>query len=117
MVTYSDAAKVHHLFVPPDLIARHGATSPQAAEAMVRGLHRESKASVVVAVTGVAGPSADKAGKPVGTVFLALLSDKDLRVEGFLFRGERQKIKLAAAFTALDWLRRAMIDDSFFAGG
>jgi nicotinamide-nucleotide amidase len=117
MVTYSDAAKIRHLFVPPDLISQHGTASAQVAEAMVRGLRRESKASVVVAVTGVAGPSDGSPDRPVGTVFLALLHDKDLRVERFLFGGKRQEIKLAAAHKALDWLRRAMIDDSFFAGG
>ena len=117
MITYSDAAKVRHLFVSSDLIARHGAVSPQVAEAMVRGLRRQSEASVVLAVTGIAGPTGGTPEKPVGTVFLALLHDQNMRVERFHFRGDRKEIKLAAAYTALDWLRRAMIDDSFFAGG
>ena len=117
MITYSDAAKVRHLFVSSELIARHGAVSPQVAEAMVRGLRRQSEASVVLAVTGIAGPTGGTPEKPVGTVFLALLHEQNMRVERFHFRGERKEIKLAAAYTALDWLRRAMIDDSFFAGG
>jgi nicotinamide-nucleotide amidase len=113
MVTYSDAAKTSHLLVSPDLISQHG----QVAEAMVRGLKRESDSHIALAITGLAGPTGGTAEKPVGTVFLALLSDKGLRTERFEFGGERQRIKLAAAYKALDWLRRAMIDESFFDAG
>jgi nicotinamide-nucleotide amidase len=117
MVAYSDAAKTSHLLVSPDLISQHGVVSAQVAEAMVRGLKREGEPHIALAVTGLAGPAGGTAEKPVGTVFLALLSDKGLRTERFQFGGEREKIKLAAAYTALDWLRRAMIDESFFAAG
>ena len=117
MVAYSNAAKTSHLLVSPDLISQHGAVSTQVAEAMVRGLKRESDSHIALAVSGLAGPTGGTAEKPVGTVFLALLSAKGLRIERFQFGGERQKIKLAAAYKALDWLRRAMIDESFFDAG
>jgi nicotinamide-nucleotide amidase len=117
MVAYSDAAKTSHLLVSPDLISQHGAVSAQVAEAMVRGLRTESEPNIALAVTGLAGPTGGTPEKPVGTVFLALLSAKGLRTERFQFGGEREKIKLAAAYTALDWLRRAIIDESFFDTG
>ena len=116
MVTYSEAAKVSHLFVPSDLISRYGQVSLEVAEAMVRGVQRQSKADIALAVTGIAGPAGGTEEKPVGTVFLALLSEKGLHTERLQFGGDRQKIKLAAAYTALDRLRRAMIDESFFQG-
>lgn len=117
MVAYSDAAKTSHLLVSPDLISQHGAVSAQVAEAMVRGLKKASEPHLALAMTGLAGPTGGTAEKPVGTVFLALLTDKGFRTERFQFGGERQRIKLAAAYTALDWLRRAMIDESFFDAG
>ncbi len=117
MVAYSDVAKTSYLLVSPDLISQHGAVSTQVAEAMVRGLKRESQPHIALAVSGLAGPTGGTPEKPVGTVFFALLSDQGLRTERFQFGGERQKIKLAAAYTALDWLRRAMIDESFFDAG
>ena len=116
MVTYSEAAKVSHLFVSPDLISRYGVVSLQVAEAMVRGVQRESKADIALSITGIAGPTGGTEEKPVGTVFLALLCEKGLHTERLQFGGDRQKIKLAAAYTALDRLRRAMIDESFFHG-
>jgi nicotinamide-nucleotide amidase len=117
IVTYSDDAKANQLLVSSELISRHGVVSMQVAEAMLRGLHRESRADIALAVTGIAGPTGGTSDKPVGTVFLALLHDRALRTKRFQFGGDRQKIKLAAAYTALDWLRRAIIDDSFFSDG
>lgn len=117
MVTYSDAAKIHHLFVPTELVSRHGVVSAEVAEAMVRGLQRESDTSIALAVTGLAGPTGGTPQTPIGTVFLALLCDDGFRLERFQLSGDRQRIKLAAAYIALDWLRRAIIDDSFFNGG
>ena len=117
LVTYSDAAKIRYLDVSPQMIAQHGAVSIEVAEAMVRGLQNQSKASMALAVTGLAGPEGGTREKPVGTVFLALLRNEAFRAECYQFRGARQEIKAAAAGTALDWLRKAMIDDAFFANG
>jgi nicotinamide-nucleotide amidase len=116
MVTYSDIAKIAHLRVPAEIISRSGSASAEVAEAMVRGLREQHEFSMALAVTGVAGPAGSTATLPVGTVFLALLCHDAFRVERFRFGGSRREIKIAAAYTALDWLRRAMIDDSFFAG-
>ena len=114
VVAYSEAAKVSHLFVSPDLISRYGVVSLEVAEAMAQGVQRESKADIALSITGIAGPTGGTKEKPVGTVFLALLCEKGLHSERLQFGGDRQKIKLAAAYTALDRLRRAMIDESFF---
>jgi nicotinamide-nucleotide amidase len=114
LVTYSNAAKIDHLFVSSDLLSHYGAVSKEVAEAMVRGLHKANEPDIALSVTGIAGPTGGTKELPVGTVFLALLSDKGLRTERFQFGGGRQQIKLAAAYTALDWLRKAVIDDSFF---
>ena len=73
--------------------------------------------SIALAVTGLAGPAGGTADQPVGTIYLALICDKGLRIEKYQFGGKRQQIKLAAAYTALDWLRRAVMDESFFDGG
>jgi nicotinamide-nucleotide amidase len=114
MVTYSEGAKTSHLQVPPGLIDQYGVVSGQVAEAMVRQLQEQSQASLALALTGLAGPSGGTAEKPVGTVFLALLYHESFRLERLQFKGTRQEIKLVAAYTALDWLRRAIIDESFF---
>lgn len=77
-VVYSKSHKTVALGVPADLLARQTAVSGQVAEAMAKGGIERSKADLVVAITGVAGPEPDEDGNPVGLVYIALASRKGL---------------------------------------
>jgi nicotinamide-nucleotide amidase len=70
-VTYSNDAKHAMLGVPLDVLARFGAVSREAAEAMARGALGHSPADLAVAITGIAGPGGALSGKPVGLVHFA----------------------------------------------
>ena len=74
LVTYSNAAKSEMLGVPVWLIERHGAVSEDVARAMVGGALTHSRATLAVAITGIAGPSGGTAEKPVGLVWFGLAS-------------------------------------------
>ncbi len=67
-VTYSNEAKIDLLGVAKELIARHGAVSEAAVEAMALGALENSRAHLALAVSGIAGPEGGSADKPVGTV-------------------------------------------------
>ncbi|KQP91702.1 CinA family protein [Methylobacterium sp. Leaf117] len=71
-VTYSNASKAESLGVPVDLIAAHGAVSAPVARAMAEGALARSRATVAVAITGIAGPGGGSADKPVGLVHFGL---------------------------------------------
>ncbi|ACB24168.1 CinA family protein [Methylobacterium radiotolerans] len=71
-VTYSNEAKAEAIGVPMDLIRRHGAVSEPVARAMAAGALAASRASVAVAITGIAGPRGGSAEKPVGLVHFGL---------------------------------------------
>jgi nicotinamide-nucleotide amidase len=105
-VTYSNAAKSNRLNVPADLLEREGAVSAAVAMAMARGVRATSGSDIGLAVTGIAGPEGGSEEKPVGTVFLALASRSDCIAKGYRFNGDRERIRLMTAFTAMDWLRR-----------
>ncbi len=108
-ITYANEAKTQHLGVPAELIAAHGAVSEQVAAAMAEGCLRVSGADHAIAVTGIAGPSGGSAGKPVGTVFIAVASrNVPTVVRKRWFRGEREWFKTLTSQTALDFLRRRM---------
>ena len=68
MVTYSNEAKEEQLGVPADCLRQFGAVSEPTARAMADGALERSRASIAVAVTGVAGPGGGSAEKPVGMV-------------------------------------------------
>lgn len=116
LVAYSDLAKTELLAVPTVTIFRSGSVSAETTEAMVRGLLHGS-VTLALAVTGHAGPMGGTAAAPVGTVFLAISYRGRKRLRRFRFRGSRWDIKTLTAYTALDWLRRAMIDEAFFGRG
>jgi nicotinamide-nucleotide amidase len=68
VVSYSNEAKAELLGVDPDLIERHGAVSPEVAEAMADGALERFGADLAVSITGVAGPGGGTEAKPVGYV-------------------------------------------------
>jgi nicotinamide-nucleotide amidase len=72
VVTYSNQAKTRLLAVPADLIARHGAVSPQVAEAMASNCRTRSGTDLAISVTGIAGPTGGAPDKPVGLVYIGL---------------------------------------------
>ena len=109
-VTYSNAAKQELLGVPGRLLLRQGAVSAAAALAMLRGTLRASRATVAIAVTGIAGPAGATPGKPVGTVWIAWgrRSRGRLRLttREYRFRGDRDAIRRRSVAAALRGLLR-----------
>ncbi|MDD2760428.1 MAG: nicotinamide-nucleotide amidohydrolase family protein [Methylomonas sp.] len=70
-VTYSNAAKVELLGVQAATLERVGAVSQEIALEMAAGALTHSRADLVLAVTGIAGPGGGSVDKPVGTVYIA----------------------------------------------
>lgn len=109
-VTYANEAKTELLGVPAELLAAHGAVSREVAAAMAAGCLAASGADHALALTGIAGPGGGSEAKPVGTVYIALVSKAHPQpvVERHVFRMEREGFKNMAAQTALDLLRRRL---------
>jgi nicotinamide-nucleotide amidase len=109
VVAYSNHAKINALGVSPALIEKHGAVSPQVAEAMSRTIREKAQSSLGIGVTGIAGPSGGTPEKPVGLVYIALTSDKGSKSIKNLFLGNRDKIKYQSSQKALDMVRRHLV--------
>ncbi len=104
-VTYSNEAKTELLGIPADLIAKHGAVSEEVARAMAAGALRLSRASMAVAVTGIAGPGGGSAEKPVGLVWFGFATTSRCMSEKKIFPGNRTEIRahtVAHALTLLE---------------
>ena len=97
-VTYSNAAKSELLGVPAELIAQHGAVSEPVARAMAAGALTHSPAQLGVAVTGVAGGSADT---PVGTVWFGWATPAGTFTEHQRIEGDRAAVRAATVRHAL----------------
>jgi nicotinamide-nucleotide amidase len=105
VVSYANSAKSALLGIPAALIEHYGAVSGTCAREMARGVRRTAGTDIGLAVTGIAGPDGGSVEKPVGTVFIAMDTVDETRVERFRFHGDRDRVRLRTACTALDWLR------------
>lgn len=108
-VPYSATAKAHLVSVPPELLSRCGAVSPEVACAMARGVRRSSGATLGLATTGIAGPGGGTPETPVGLVFVALAHESGEAVREFRLLGEREQVKFRGSQMALEVLRRFLL--------
>lgn len=106
VVAYSNQAKIDILGVPASIIKKFGAVSEQTARKMAEGVRRIGKATLGLAVTGVAGPGGGTPESPVGKVFIALADAEETGVKDYNFFGNRESIKLMTSQVALNLLRR-----------
>ena len=94
VVAYGNPAKVSLLGVAPGLIAACGAVSREVAVAMAEGVLPLFRADLAIAVTGVAGPGGGSRGKPVGTVWVAIVARGGVRyAHRFRFPGGREAVR------------------------
>lgn len=109
-VTYANEAKMSELDVSEDLLAKHGAVSPEVAQAMAAGALAKSKAHVAVAITGIAGPTGGTPEKPVGLVYFAIATANGrTHVLERNLSQIRETFKYMASQIALDLLRRELV--------
>jgi len=116
VLAYADEVKTRILEVPSELLADHGAVSEPCARAMAEGARKLLSATIAVAVTGIAGSkmdgrvgttaAPDQGEKAVGTVCFAVAGPRPTKSTTKLFPGDRERIRRAAAYFALDLARR-----------
>jgi nicotinamide-nucleotide amidase len=107
-ITYSNEAKTEDLGVPADLIARFGAVSEQVAQAMAQGARRKARSTYAIAITGIAGPDGGTEQKPVGMVYISVDDRDGTETLRYVFQADRKNVRLRAALTALNMLRRRL---------
>ena len=92
------------------LIEEKGSVSREVASAMAEGVRSSAKADFGLAVTGIAGPEGGSEEKPIGLVYMAISDENCTRVSEYRFGGDREAIQSAAAQTALEILRRYLVE-------
>ena len=85
IISYTNAVKHGVLGVPLELLDQCGA--------MAEGARKVLEADVAVSVTGLAGPTGDEYGNPVGTVFIGYSDSCHTEVKHCLFTGDRESIR------------------------
>ena len=103
-ITYCNKMKQKVLGVDWDDLSTLGAVSEPVARQMACGVRTLFQADFALSTTGIAGPSSDETGKPVGLVYIGLAWQDGVRVEEHRFTGSREEIRTQtceAAFALL----------------
>jgi nicotinamide-nucleotide amidase len=116
IISYSNQAKCDLLSVSPETIKLYGAVSGETAIEMAKGVKERFNTDIGLSVTGIAGPDGGNIEKPVGTVYMGLVFDKEPIAIRYLFKGDREQIKQQTAETAIENVRRYLDGDTFIPG-
>lgn len=101
VVSYDSDAKVRLLGVDTSTLAKYKPVSAQVACEMAKGLFAEGKANVVLSTTGIAGPTSDDSGFPVGLCYIGVGFAGKVKAYRFQFEGSREEIIEKGTKTAL----------------
>lgn len=79
VVSYSNQAKIDLLKVPKEILNHYGAVSPETAIAMAKGAKKAFGTDLAISSTGIAGPRGATNEKPVGTVYMGLVTPNEIQ--------------------------------------
>lgn len=92
-VTYSNQSKTDILGIKMHAIEEYGAVSQEIAYQMAKNIRENSSTILGVGITGVAGPTGGTEINPVGTVYIAISSEKKTEVYNYRFNCTRHEFK------------------------
>ncbi|MGY1601925.1 competence/damage-inducible protein A [Geodermatophilus sp. SYSU D00815] len=105
VTAYANRAKEQLLAVPADVLAEHGAVSPEVAAALAEGARHRFGADIGVGITGIAGPGGGTPDKPVGTVHLCAVGPDGREVRSLRVPGSRSAVRARSVVVAMHLLR------------
>lgn len=106
IISYSNRIKNQIVGVPPEILAKHGAVSDATVTEMVKRGCALLGVDVVIAVSGIAGPSGGSPEKPVGTIWLAVGNKTEVTTLLYKAGKNRAKNIELAAQAGLNLLRK-----------
>jgi PncC family amidohydrolase len=101
IVAYAYEAKVSLLDVSWSTLNTFGAVSEETVREMARGARMRFQTDIAASISGIAGPGGGTDSKPVGTVWLAIVTPGGEWTRLRHFSGSRRQIKAASADAAL----------------
>lgn len=110
IIAYSNSVKTELLGVDVDLMIKHGAVSEEVVREMASGTRKKFNSDFAIATTGIAGPDGGTETKPVGTIWIAIASEKGIVTEKRIFGNDRNTNIKRFSLAALNLLRKQILD-------
>ena len=103
-ITYSNEIKHLWLGVSQAVLETYGAVSEPCVQQMLEGVQKMAASDYAIAVSGIAGPTGGTDLKPVGTVYIGLLTPSIQKVFPCRFTGSRDSIQEQSTHFAIEKL-------------
>ncbi len=101
-VTYSNEIKHEWLGVGNDILEEFGAVSEECVSQMLDGIQKMAKSDYAIAVSGIAGPTGGTEFKPVGTVYIGLLTPANKEIFHCHLKGSREEVQEQSTLFAIE---------------
>lgn len=106
VVSYANEAKENMLGIKEETLKQFGAVSEQTVTEMVQGALKQLRTDFAIATSGIMGPDGGTKEKPVGTVWIAVGNNKNIKASKHFFRFDRARNIELTSHTALTMLFR-----------
>jgi nicotinamide-nucleotide amidase len=112
VVAYANDIKTIILGVSASDIEKHGAVSREVVSAMATGAHKLFNTDYALATSGIAGPDGGSDAKPVGTLWMAVASERGVVAVNQVFGNDRVINMRRFSLSALNLLRKQIISSA-----
>jgi nicotinamide-nucleotide amidase len=110
IIAYANDTKESLLGVRHQSLIEFGAVSGQVVKEMAEGIRTKLNTDYAIATSGIAGPGGGTEEKPVGTTWIAIATREKTIAEHFLMGNHRERNISKTAASALNMLRKLMIE-------
>ena len=111
IVSYSNEVKTNMLGVSTEMLETYRAVSEQTVVEMAMEVRKKLNTDYGVAVSGIMGPDGGTVDKPVGTVWIAVATAKEVKANQYHVPFDRQRNVQQTAVNALNFLRKRIVDN------
>jgi nicotinamide-nucleotide amidase len=110
LVTYSYDLKTKLSHVKTETLEKYGAVSEETVVEMAVGGKGELGVDYCVSISGIAGPDGGTEDKPVGTVWMAIASNDNVKTKKIKLGDNRERNIQMTIFAALNFLRLTILE-------
>jgi nicotinamide-nucleotide amidase len=107
-ITYSNKIKHQWLGVSQEVLENFGAVSEECVSQMLEGIQKMAKSNYAIAVSGIAGPTGGTEEKPVGTVYIGIITPYGKEIFHCIFNGSRENIQELSTLFAIKKLAKSL---------
>ena len=105
ILSYDNSVKINQLGVKPETLNTYGAVSEQTVIEMSENVRTLMKSTYGLATSGIAGPNGGTPEKPVGTIWIAISSEKGVITKQLTLGGSREQNIHLTSINILNLLR------------